>query len=151
MTSSCQKLNPAFESASFGSFLEWDAALSDDQRRRCYARTVPFIINLVLHMPDVFTSPVALLERGKRGSVKLTGRQCASVLAAAFFCVWPWRNKKGGGEGGVYANYPSINFADLHAHGTVDKFHCIMHYFDRLARNVRLRRARHPLSRARPV
>ena len=51
--------------------------------------TVPHIAKLVLDLPTLFTSPVSILTTGKTriSELTLSKHQCASLLAASFFCA----------------------------------------------------------------
>ena len=51
------------------------------------------IINLAL-LPDLMPKSIPILQRGRAGFLNLTQRQCACILANAFFCTFPETNGK---------------------------------------------------------
>ena len=60
------------------------------------------MINLALKLPDILHDPIAVLNRGKSACIYLTQKQCATILANAFFCTFP--------EPIENEFYPHINF-----------------------------------------
>jgi hypothetical protein len=69
----------------------------------------------------------------------MSQRQAASLLACAFFCLFPYRSdskiKK------EYANFQNPNFNSLYQRGhmqKVEKLKCILHYFERITRQSKI-------------
>ena len=95
-------------------------------------QTLPFIAELALQMPTLFTEPIPLLHRGQNTLLEFTQQQCACLLAHAFLCTYPMRDNHWRKE----ASFPQINFDPLYrASGTDQKIYSIMHYFESVRNN----------------
>jgi poly(ADP-ribose) glycohydrolase len=62
---------------------------------------VPKLIELVIQSTSLFNESLILLKQNQNGHIKLTQKQCACILANAFFCTFPQA---------LNANLNSINF-----------------------------------------
>jgi poly(ADP-ribose) glycohydrolase len=66
-----------------------------------FDKLLPGIKKLALQLPDLVTKPIPYLKGGQ--SISLTNMQVASILANAFFCTFPPRNR-------TSHSLPDINF-----------------------------------------
>ncbi|CAF3767930.1 unnamed protein product [Rotaria sordida] len=81
--------------------------------------------------------PLPLLRIGTNRSITMSQQQVASLLACAFFCLFPYRSyqirKK------EYENYQDPNFETLYQKGPpqkIEKLKCILHYFRRVTQKM---------------
>eukprot|EP00026_Physarum_polycephalum_P002596 Phypoly_transcript_02603.p1 GENE.Phypoly_transcript_02603~~Phypoly_transcript_02603.p1 ORF type:complete len:689 (+),score=89.35 Phypoly_transcript_02603:72-2069(+) len=130
-------------------------AMEPPERELFFSHTLPAIIDLALALPELMEDcqlPVFL--PGKQNQhVSLTQHQIASLLANAFLCTFPRRNKapkikkhysaysSGKSEHEGINNMPTINFNGLFGKSgkvIVNKLHCIVNYFRRAATSVSL-------------
>lgn len=66
------------------------------------------ICSLALNVDILCSQPPTLLRIGSNRSITMSQRQAASLLACAFFCLFPYRsNTKGRKE---YQNFQNPNF-----------------------------------------
>ena len=54
-------------------------------------KTIMQMIELVFQTPILMRKPIPYLKRGEKKSIVLTQKQCATLLANAFFCTFPHR------------------------------------------------------------
>lgn len=118
------------------------------ERSYFFSNTIPAIVELALALPDLMDDmrlPV-LLTGSHNQRISLTQHQIASLLANAFLCTFPRRNKapkvkkyysypSGTSEDGGIDNMPSINFSGLFGKSgkaIVNKLRCILNYFRRV-------------------
>jgi poly(ADP-ribose) glycohydrolase len=66
-----------------------------------FDKLLPGIKKLALKLPELVTKPIPYLKGGQ--SISLTNMQVASILANAFFCTFPPRNR-------TSHSLPDINF-----------------------------------------
>jgi poly(ADP-ribose) glycohydrolase len=66
-----------------------------------FEKLLPGIQKLALQLPELVTKPIPYLKGGQ--SISLTNMQVASILANAFFCTFPPRNR-------TSHSLPDINF-----------------------------------------
>ncbi|CAF4283135.1 unnamed protein product [Rotaria sp. Silwood2] len=77
--------------------------------------------------------PPPLLRIGTNRSVTMSQRQAASLLACAFFCLFPCRSNDEQNDDS--ANFQNPNFNSLYENGPpqkIEKLKCILHYFRRI-------------------
>ncbi|CAF2523897.1 unnamed protein product [Rotaria sp. Silwood2] len=89
--------------------------------------------DLVLNLDSVCSQPLPLLRIGTNRSVTMSQRQAASLLACAFFCLFPHRSHPTRKK--EYENYQDPNFETLYQKGPpskIEKLKCILHYFQRV-------------------
>lgn len=94
---------------------------------------LPHIIGLALKLPDIVPNAIPLLKQNQNTSISLSQKQIACLLANAFLCTFPRRNKHD--DDNEYSTYPSINFNELFetANGeNLEKIKCILDYFSRV-------------------
>lgn len=143
---------------SFNGFHLFVNSMTPAERSNFFNHTLPAIIQLALDLPDLFRNsdriPFLLAQSNSSSSsssstspsrVSLTQRQIASLLANAFLCTFPRRNKppkkkhymsssSNSNEGGP-DNMPTINFNGLFGKNgkvIVNKLRCIVNYFHRV-------------------
>ncbi|CAF2384525.1 unnamed protein product [Rotaria sp. Silwood2] len=81
--------------------------------------------------------PPPLLRTGTNCSVTMSQRQAASLLACAFFCLFP--NRSDCKQKNKYCNFPNPNFNALFQSGhpkKIQKLKCILHYFQRVTEKM---------------
>lgn len=115
-----------------------------DERHYMFDQLLPEMIKLALQLPDLCPKPIPLAKKGHNCVLVLTQRQIASLLANAFFCTFPHRNRirrdpsrpSGYSE---YADFPRINFSTLFMPNrcNLEKLKFIMHYFRRVTESPR--------------
>ncbi|CAF4896310.1 unnamed protein product [Rotaria sp. Silwood1] len=74
-----------------------------------------------------------LLRIGSNRSLTMSQLQAASLLACAFFCLFPYRSDQA--QSKEYENFPNPNFNRLYKSGSpakIEKLKCILHYFRRI-------------------
>eukprot|EP00051_Salpingoeca_urceolata_P020448 m.307003 g.307003 ORF g.307003 m.307003 type:complete len:845 (-) comp19625_c2_seq22:125-2659(-) len=109
-----------------------------DQKYRdwLFGRTLPAMARLALRLPELCTAPIPLLRHGQTEALTLSQQQVACLLANAFFCTFPRRNRTG--RNTEYEHFPDINFNRLFAGGSrsssvqAAKLRCIFTYFERV-------------------
>eukprot|EP00668_Euglena_longa_P012641 GGOE01015109.1.p1 GENE.GGOE01015109.1~~GGOE01015109.1.p1 ORF type:complete len:567 (-),score=79.53 GGOE01015109.1:147-1793(-) len=123
-----------------------DHHLTAIEHETFFCGAIPNMQKLVKQMPCLFPDPLPLLTRGCQRTVTLTNQQVACLLANAFFCTFPHRNRKW--KFSEYGNFPSINFSNLFrgqrgaVEGVADsigcspqqaaKFRCFLAYMQRV-------------------
>lgn len=125
-------------------------SMKENEKNDFFTKTFPGIVELALSLPSLMdNSKIPLFLPGSsHQQISLSQRQIASLLANAFLCTFPRRNKSpktakhygymknnfNYGEGGV-DNMPSINFSGLFGKPgkvVVNKIRCILNYFQRV-------------------
>ena len=82
---------------------------------------VPKMALLAIELPNEITCGVHLLKSQMNASITLSRKQCACLLANAFFCTFPKRNSFDDPDE-EYDSYPFINFT-----GYISSFSCALH------------------------
>ncbi|CAF0940650.1 unnamed protein product, partial [Didymodactylos carnosus] len=98
---------------------------------------LPFIISLALRVEQICGQPPPLLRQKSNKTVTMSQYQCASLLACAFFCLFPKQQNRHS----KYASYQNPNFYRLYYDDgrpgslsvKVQKLKCILHYFKRIS------------------
>jgi poly(ADP-ribose) glycohydrolase len=112
---------------------------SDEQRKDFFEKVVPFLQNLVLNTPKLFSQyseyGLPALMRYKNKTLKFTREQAACILANSFFSTWDRDSDRRKWE---KEQLPSINFDDLYGQdhnndAKVAKILMILHYFNRIS------------------
>ncbi|CAF0916166.1 unnamed protein product [Rotaria sp. Silwood1] len=114
---------------------------SADERARFMSTVLSNICSLALNVDKICSRPPPLLRIGSNRTVTMSQKQAASLLACAFFCLFPRRfNQKVGSE---YENYQNPNFNTLFQGGRtggstwkIEKLKCIFHYFYRITEKI---------------
>jgi poly(ADP-ribose) glycohydrolase len=91
---------------------------------------LPRICSLALNVDKICGQPPTLLRIGSNRSLTMSQLQAASLLACAFFCLFPHRSEKA--QSKEYENFPNPNFNRLYQSGPsekIEKLKCILHYF----------------------
>ncbi|CAF5121957.1 unnamed protein product, partial [Rotaria sp. Silwood1] len=81
--------------------------------------------------------PPPLLRSGSNRSLTMSQQQAASLLACAFFCMFPYRSDPT--QLKEYENFPNPNFNKLYQSGPpekIEKLKCIFHYFCRVTEKM---------------
>ncbi|CAF3718551.1 unnamed protein product [Rotaria sp. Silwood1] len=90
-----------------------------------------------VHLPCSPFNPPPLLRNGTYRSVTMSQRQAGSLLACAFFCLFPHQfNDQISNQ---HQTYQSINFIHLFRSGSpwkLEKLKCILHYFRRICEDM---------------
>jgi len=60
---------------------------SEEEQQRFFESTLPFMQRLALDLPNQFPDSVPLMLQNQEAEVSLTPRQCACLVASAFFCI----------------------------------------------------------------
>lgn len=128
---------------------------STSERHTFFSHTLPGIIHLALDLPILFANKTIplLLPSSPHSKVILSQHQIASLLANAFLCTFPRRNKppksnKHSSHSIISSPFlssssrmeslehmPSINFSGLFGKTgsvVVNKLRCILNYFNRI-------------------
>ncbi|CAF1511564.1 unnamed protein product [Adineta ricciae] len=108
-----------------------DKVYKEDERAHFMTKVLPEMISFALNVDTICTEPPILLRIGSSRSLTFSQRQAASLLACAFFCLFP-RQPHG-------QTYQSINFNKLFEHGPpwkLEKLKCLLHYFWRVTHNM---------------
>ncbi|CAF1331347.1 unnamed protein product [Rotaria magnacalcarata] len=110
---------------------------SNEQRSHFMSNVLSSVCTLALNVDILCSQPPPLLCIGSNRSVTMSQRQAASLLACAFFCLFPYRTglkvKK------EYENFQNPNFNTLYQRGPlekIEKLKCILHYFERITRQM---------------
>ncbi|CAF1063214.1 unnamed protein product [Rotaria sordida] len=114
---------------------------STDERAHFMSTVLSNICSLALNVDKICSRPPPLLRIGSNRTVTMSQKQAASLLACAFFCLFPRRfNQKVGSE---YENYQNPNFNTLFQGGRtggsiwkIEKLKCIFHYFQRITEKM---------------
>ncbi|CAF0977998.1 unnamed protein product [Adineta ricciae] len=110
---------------------------SSDERAHFLSTVLSNICSLAMNVHKICSKPPPLLRIGSNRTVTMSQRQCASLMACAFFCLFPRRfNQKVGSE---YENYQNPNFNTLFQGGRtggpswkLEKLKCVFNYFRRI-------------------
>ncbi|CAF0809366.1 unnamed protein product [Rotaria sp. Silwood1] len=114
-----------------------DHIYSDEERANFMYITLSKMCDLVLHIDSVCSQPLSLLRIETNRSITMSQRQAASLLACAFFCLFPNRSHQTLSK--EYENYQDPNFETLFQHGPqskIEKLKCILHYFRRVTETM---------------
>ncbi|KAF7639310.1 hypothetical protein Mgra_00001272 [Meloidogyne graminicola] len=87
------------------------------------------IARLALDLPRQIRQPIRALKIGQNGSLTLSQRQIASLLANAFYSTFTFRK---------FGEFNRINFIRLFTRKTpkaAEKLKCILHYFSQFIKN----------------
>ncbi|CAF1246391.1 unnamed protein product [Rotaria sordida] len=110
---------------------------SNEDRNYFMYITLSKMCDLVLTLNSICSQPLPLLRIGTNRSITMSQQQVASLLACAFFCLFPYRSyqiqKK------EYENYQDPNFETLYQKGPpqkIEKLKCILHYFRRVTQKM---------------
>ncbi|CAF2003229.1 unnamed protein product [Rotaria magnacalcarata] len=114
---------------------------SGDERGHFMSTVLSNLCSLALNVDKICSRPPPLLRIGSNRTVTMSQKQAASLLACAFFCLFPRRfNQKIGSE---YENYPNPNFNTLFHGGRsggptwkIEKLKCVFHYFHRITEKM---------------
>ncbi|UJR32570.1 hypothetical protein I4U23_020031 [Adineta vaga] len=104
---------------------------TNDQRTQFLTKTLPQMISLALNVDTICSQPPPLLRIGSNRTVTISQRQAGSLLACAFFCLFPYQFH---GQ-----TYQSINFHLLFKSGPpwqLEKLKCLLHYFQRITEKM---------------
>ncbi|CAF1072359.1 unnamed protein product [Rotaria sp. Silwood1] len=110
---------------------------SHDERAYFMSTVLSNICDLALNVDKICSRPPPLLRIGTNLLVTMSQRQAASLLACAFFCLFPFRHDDKPNE--AYANFQDPNFKKLYIHGPpqkIEKVRCILHYFKRITEKM---------------
>ncbi|UJR36602.1 hypothetical protein I4U23_029322 [Adineta vaga] len=110
---------------------------SNEQRGYYMSTVLSNICHLALNVDSICTRSPRLLRVGSNGSVTLSQRQAASLLACAFFCLFPNRSNEAGKN--KFKRFPNPNFNGLYKSGAerkLEKLRCIFHYFRRITEKM---------------
>jgi len=88
--------------------------------------TLPFIASLALAIPEIIPEPIRLLRSKESSAVTLSQKQCAALLAGAFFSTFPEPR-----FGFAYFNCSSLLGTPVEQ-SKVHKLKCLIHYFERV-------------------
>jgi poly(ADP-ribose) glycohydrolase len=116
--------------------------LTTEECSHFFNETLPWIQKIALKLPELFTEPIKLLRKHQEGMVKLSSVQIASLMAHAFFCTFPGRDKTTRPDH-QYATFPYINFTELYkGHAStnaekvaVAKLKTIINYFEQVRKD----------------
>ncbi|CAF4421255.1 unnamed protein product, partial [Rotaria magnacalcarata] len=95
------------------------------------------ICDLALNVNTFCSRSPPLLLAGKNHSVTMSQRQAASLLACAFFSLFPYRSQHE--QTREYKNFQDPNFLQLYQYGPtqkIEKLRCILHYFQRITQRM---------------
>ncbi|XP_044733397.1 poly(ADP-ribose) glycohydrolase-like [Chrysoperla carnea] len=116
--------------------------LDEDENEYFFKNLLPNIIKLALQLPELLPSSIPLLKKNKTHTISLTQLQIASLLANAFLCTFPKRNKNDPSE---FGTYPPINFNGLFQSTeyqkkrikvNCNKLKCTFNYFQRVITKI---------------
>ncbi|CAF4035650.1 unnamed protein product [Rotaria sordida] len=95
------------------------------------------ICSLALNVDRICSRSPPLLRIGTTHSVTMSQLQAASLLACAFFCLFPYRSNNE--QNDEYENFQDPNFNQLYRYGPpqkIEKLKCILHYFRRITNKM---------------
>jgi len=101
--------------------------LENAQIEESFSRILPHAVQMCLDLPARLTQPIPILKRGENGSVTLSQRQIASLLANAMFCTFPSRGRSKG------SFLPDVNFNWPYAFNIEEKLKGLINCFDKMA------------------
>ncbi|CAF4341089.1 unnamed protein product [Rotaria sp. Silwood2] len=110
---------------------------SNEQRLYFMSTVLSNICSLALNVDLICSRPPPLLRIKSNRSVTMSQRQAASLLACAFFCLFPYRS--GSKVKKEYESFQNPNFNTLYQRGPlqkIEKLKCILHYFERITRQM---------------
>ncbi|CAF4071077.1 unnamed protein product [Adineta steineri] len=108
-------------------------SFSAEQRSYFMSAVLANICTLALNMDILCSQPPPLLRSGSNRSLTMSQQQAASLLAASFFCLFPFRSD--GKAKKEYDHFQNPNFNTLYQRGPkekIEKLRCILHYFERI-------------------
>ena len=83
------KYNKNYENVwNFGNLNQYFLNLDPDGEAPVIRYTILKMIDLVFETPALFVEPIPYLKRGESNSINLSHKQCAVILANAFFCTF---------------------------------------------------------------
>ncbi|UJR09526.1 hypothetical protein I4U23_013764 [Adineta vaga] len=106
---------------------------SNNERTQFMSIVLPHICSLAIHVDVICSRSPPLLRVGSNRSVTMSQYQAASLLACAFFCLFPYRSEPKRKK--EYEHFQCPNFNTLYLRGgreKVEKLRCILHYFQRI-------------------
>ncbi|CAF3800351.1 unnamed protein product [Rotaria sp. Silwood1] len=110
---------------------------SAEERAQFISIILSKMISLALDVGNICSQPPPLLRNGTYRSVTMSQRQAGSLLACAFFCLFPHQfNDQISNQ---HQTYQSINFIHLFRSGSpwkLEKLKCILHYFRRICEDM---------------
>lgn len=115
-----------------GSFVN---QLSPEPQKEFFDVTLPYIQHLVLTTPQ-YVHRIPFLDQGKAGSVTFHKRVIASILACAFFGLWPRQTPKEGGQEIPFLSmveWYRVDFSGTPPNSQMAKIRCLVHYFQRIS------------------
>ena len=126
-------LNPAYRGTwdlrGLVRFLGARGPLTARERQHLFFRTLPRVAALASALPALCRAPLPLLRAHTAGTVALTRRQVACLLAHAFFCTFPRRSPPLA-SASEYRDFPTVNFASLYSSRIAPcKLRFLLHYF----------------------
>ncbi|XP_051123031.1 poly(ADP-ribose) glycohydrolase 1-like isoform X2 [Andrographis paniculata] len=143
------RLSPLHPSASLGFSRFFDSLMKADASERWFADVVPGLADLLLKLPVLLENHyrngsicngketgLRLLESQQSGIVVMSQELIAALLACAFFCLYPTRNR--GSQHLQPINFDHL-FLSLYEHDKVHQEHkikCILHYFERICSDM---------------
>ena len=109
--------------------------LSTSERAELFDRTIPWMQRTLLAAPEKFPQPIALLQQGTSGSVRLTQMEACILNIVSFFGLFPLRHRVARSSGHAlsesdrsyvsklpYCNWNNLYTVDVpsgHAKGTL--------------------------------
>ncbi|CAF1058003.1 unnamed protein product [Rotaria sordida] len=114
-----------------------DDVYSNDERAHFMSTVLSNICTLALNVDTIFSRPLPLLRIGTNRSVTMSQQQAASLLACAFFCLFP--NRSDYKQKNKRRSFPNPNFNALYQSGhpkKIQKLKCILHYFRRITEKM---------------
>ncbi|CAF3808845.1 unnamed protein product [Rotaria sordida] len=110
---------------------------SNEQRLYFMSTVLSNLCSLALNVDLICSRPPPLLRIRSNRSITMSQRQAASLLACAFFCLFPYRT--GSKVKKEYESFQNPNFNTLYQRGSIqkiEKLKCILHYFERITRKM---------------
>ncbi|CAF1117543.1 unnamed protein product [Rotaria sp. Silwood1] len=110
---------------------------SNEQRLYFMSIVLSNLCSLVLNVDLICSRPPPLLRIKSKRAVTMSQRQAASLLACAFFCLFPYRSSPKVKK--EYESFQNPNFNTLYQRGPIEKIEklkCILHYFERITRQM---------------
>jgi poly(ADP-ribose) glycohydrolase len=99
---------------------------------------LPYICQMALELPYLFKKPIPLLRRQKPGLVRLSQKQCVSLLANMFICTFPRRLPRHCSKKNEMVDFPSVSFEELFSRdedANLAKLQCLCAYFEFHSKN----------------